>query len=87
MGRVVNKSFNQVRKSIVCKADKLKEFIETNAMATADGSWTLKQNILFEKLGCLADSLAEEVSNLDEVEVPEFDSPIFTKKKRIGIQL
>jgi len=73
MGIVVNKSFNRVRKDIVRKADRLKEFIETNAMATADGSWTLKQNNLFERLGSLAHSLSEEVSKLDEVEVPEFE--------------
>lgn len=72
MGIVVNRSLKQVQKSIARKADKLKAFIEDNAM-TKCGKWSLKRSKLYNKLLGLAESLSEEISYLDEIEIPNED--------------
>lgn len=73
MGQVCNKSFKQVRKSISAKAEKLLSFLKDNN-SKLDGSWTVKQNALYEKLSYLCYSLSKEVSNLDEIhDVPDYE--------------
>lgn len=76
MGVVVDKSFKQVRKSISKKAEKLLEFLKDNNDKLND-SWTVKQNNLYEKLSWLCYDVSDEVYNLDEIEVPEYE-----KKKK-----
>jgi hypothetical protein len=75
MGRVVNKSFKRVRKDIRKKADKLLHFLEHldkmgSLQETED--WTAQQNSLYETLGDSCFDLMEEISNLDEIEVPDY---------------
>lgn len=78
MGRVVNKSFNKVRKSIGKKSLKLASFItdygqELWLPGGAPKSWTAKQSRAYDKLAGLCYDLAEEINNLDEIEVPDFE--------------
>lgn len=77
MGLVCNKSFKQVRKSIGTKANKILTFLEAHpaelglpGYKTVD--WTTKQNNIYERLQGLCYDLVEEISNLDEIEVPDF---------------
>lgn len=72
MGVVVNKSFNQLEKSIAKKYEKLFDFLKENNGNLYD-EWTYKKSKMYDKLAGLCDSLAEEVSFLDEIEVPEFE--------------
>lgn len=71
MGVVVNKSFERVRRDIARKSDKLFEFLKENS-GNLYGEWTSKQNRIYERLSGLSESLCEEISFIDEVEVPEF---------------
>jgi hypothetical protein len=74
MGRVVNKSFNRVRKDIFKKAEKILFFLESNIGDLQNSEkWTIKQNNTYDKLSALCFGLTEEVDNLDEVEVPDFE--------------
>lgn len=72
MGVVVNKSFNKLEKDIAKKYEKLLEFLIENNGNLYD-KWTYKKNKMYSKLAGLCDSLAEEVSYLDEIDVPEFE--------------
>lgn len=72
MGVVVNKSFNRVRKDIARKAEKLTDFLREHN-GTLYGEWTRRQNSMYEKLNTMCYSLSEELSNLEEIEVPEFE--------------
>ena len=72
MGKVVNKSFNQIRKSISIKSAKLAKFIKNNNFELSEhkGNHTKKQYEAYGKLGYLCESLLEEFDNIDEVEIP-----------------
>lgn len=72
MGQVVNKSFNKLEKNIAKKYEKLLDFLIENNGNLYD-KWTYKKDKMYNKLAELCDSLAEEVSFLDEIEVPEFE--------------
>lgn len=73
MGVVVNKSFKKVRKDIFKKAEKILLFLEEHKDDLQEtNEWTVKQNAAYEKIGNLCLSLYEEVSNLDEIEIPDY---------------
>lgn len=72
MGRVVNKSFERVRKDIAKKSEKLLSFLQDNN-GNLYGDWTTKQSKMYDKLNALLLDLSEEIFNLDEIEVPEFE--------------
>lgn len=78
MGIVVNKSFKQVRKSIGTKANKLLCLLEKYPQEIGlsgykEVKWSAKQNKIYCKLTNLCDSLVEELSNLDEIEIPDYE--------------
>ncbi len=73
MGTVVNKSFGKLEKSIARKSEKLLEFLLEHNGTLWGGKWTSKKDKMYLKLGELCESLAEEVSYLDEIDVPEFE--------------
>ena len=73
MGKVVNKSFCQVRRSIAKKSDKLMIFLQDNSGNLFDDDWKIKHNKIYERLQELCCDVIEEISNLDEIEVPDYD--------------
>ena len=77
MGLVVDKTFSRVRKDIGKKANKILVFLETypNTLGLPGYNqvdWSKQQNSAYEKLAELCCDLADEVNNLDEIEVPEY---------------
>jgi hypothetical protein len=77
MGVVVNKSFDQIRKRIGSKSNKILVCLERypteiGLQGYDLAKWSKKQNDVYDRLCSLCYDLVEEISSLDEVDVPGF---------------
>lgn len=72
MGKVVNKSFERVRKDIAKRSEDLLDFLRDHN-GTIWGDWTTRQRKIYEQLSELCYEITETVSDLDEIEVPEYE--------------
>ncbi len=73
MGLVVNKSFRKIRADITKKSDKLYSYLYDNSGNLYSDDWTKLHNKIYEKLLSICNDLVEEISNLDEIEIPNYD--------------
>lgn len=75
MGVVVNKSFRQIQKSVANKGQKLFRLLEEHN-GTLWGEWTRTQDRFYERLATLCYEVVEEIDNLEEIVLPEYEKSI-----------